>query len=396
MVVAGLEERVEALHPLHPDDACRRSRAAARGRCAARRSRSAAGARRRTACATGRGRRCRGPRPPTSAASAPRRRAGCIGAPSHGRVILYRLRRTARRSSAKRDQVRQRLCDSMPNARPRRSTGSPLARLQRHTADGVALHPARVRRGPQLAVLARTALTRPSDHGGATVTSWPRRRRSAIVVVAEARLDGQRPRLEAARVERRDQMVGVPLGRVDRLLQVEPAVDVADERRAAPTAPAGRRPACRRRATAPRRAGRGPATASFAAAFPGASDDGRPSSSQNICARVPSGQPSAGIVGELCSQPPLGVAESRFPNRSATSRWTVSPRVGSPAPSTAPAPLDERRQAPEPRPELAARVLADQRAALGGVLPREQPVERHARRRRSSRRGRRTRASPPR
>ena len=39
------------------------------------------------------------------------------------------------------------------------------------------------------------------------------------------------------------------------------------------------------------------------------------------------------MVGELCSQPPLGVAERRFPKRSATSRWTVSPRVGSPAPS---------------------------------------------------------------
>src|SRR5437762_2067743 len=65
----------------------------------------------------------------------------------------------------------------------------------------------------------------------------------------------------------------------------------------------------------------------------GTSDEASPSSSQNICARVPSGQPSVGITGELCSQPPEGVAENRFPNRSATSRWTVSPRVGSPVPS---------------------------------------------------------------
>ena len=110
--------------------------------------------------------------------------------------------------------------------------------------------------------------------------------------------------------------------------------------------------------------------------FRGASDDGNPSSSQNICARVPSGQPSAGIVGELCSQPPLGVAESMFPNRSATSTWTVSPRVGSPAPISAPPSDDERRQAPEPRPQLAARVVADQQPPLVGVLAGEQPVER--------------------
>ncbi len=31
------------------------------------------------------------------------------------------------------------------------------------------------------------------------------------------------------------------------------------------------------------------------------------------------------MTGELCSQPPLGVADTRLPNRSATSRWQVSP-----------------------------------------------------------------------
>ena len=34
------------------------------------------------------------------------------------------------------------------------------------------------------------------------------------------------------------------------------------------------------------------------------------------------------MTGELCSQPPLGVADTMFPNRSATSRWQVSPRDG--------------------------------------------------------------------
>ena len=31
------------------------------------------------------------------------------------------------------------------------------------------------------------------------------------------------------------------------------------------------------------------------------------------------------MTGEDCSQPPLGVADTMLPNRSATSRWQVSP-----------------------------------------------------------------------
>ena len=50
--------------------------------------------------------------------------------------------------------------------------------------------------------------------------------------------------------------------------------------------------------------------------FPGSSEFGSPSVSQNICARVPRLNPSPGISGELCSQPPLGVAETMLPNRS--------------------------------------------------------------------------------
>ena len=47
---------------------------------------------------------------------------------------------------------------------------------------------------------------------------------------AHPRLERERFRREAARVEGRDQMVGVELGRVDRRLQVETEVDVAQER----------------------------------------------------------------------------------------------------------------------------------------------------------------------
>jgi len=36
---------------------------------------------------------------------------------------------------------------------------------------------------------------------------------------------------------------------------------------------------------------------------------------------------SAAFFGELCNQPPLGVAEMMLPHRSTTSTWHVSPRV---------------------------------------------------------------------
>src|SRR5487761_1158849 len=58
--------------------------------------------------------------------------------------------------------------------------------------------------------------------------------------------------------------------------------------------------------------------------LPGASVAGSPGVRVNICARVPRQKPSPGMTGELCSQPPLGVAATRFPNRSATSRWQAT------------------------------------------------------------------------
>src|SRR6516225_900946 len=59
--------------------------------------------------------------------------------------------------------------------------------------------------------------------------------------------------------------------------------------------------------------------------LPGASVAGRPGVRVNICARVPRQKPRPGMIGEDCSQPPLGVADTMLPNRSATSRWQVSP-----------------------------------------------------------------------
>ena len=63
---------------------------------------------------------------------------------------------------------------------------------------------------------------------------------------------------------------------------------------------------------------------------PGRSELASPSSSQSIWARVPRQKPRPGTTGELCSQPPLGVAATRLPCRSTTSTWQeVSPKVGS-------------------------------------------------------------------
>src|SRR4051812_38344428 len=76
--------------------------------------------------------------------------------------------------------------------------------------------------------------------------------------------------------------------------------------------------------------------------LPGARELGRPGSSQNIWARVPRGKPRSGTTGELCSQPPDGVAATMLPQRSTASTWQVSPRVvpwastvGSPIPAGA-------------------------------------------------------------
>ena len=82
VVVAGLEEDVEALHALHPAQRRRRARAGGRGPCGARPSRWAGGTRSTKGCRpTGRGRRCRGLPPPRSAASAPRRPGGGKASP---------------------------------------------------------------------------------------------------------------------------------------------------------------------------------------------------------------------------------------------------------------------------------------------------------------------------
>ena len=203
-----------------------------------------------------------------------------------------------------------------------------------------------------------------------------------------------RPRPRLPRVERLREVVGVEHRRVDRLLRRSGRSGRARGRRRATTGPAGRRRACRRRALAVAAGERG--RERRARPLAGASELGRPSSSQNICARVPRQKPSPGITGEPCSQPPLGVAETALPKRSTTSTWHVSPRVGSPVPGSAPHLRDVR----EPRlaaaraagPQLARGVVADEPAPLVRVRGAEADRRAGRRRRRTRPRGRRRRA----
>ena len=126
---------------------------------------------------------------------------------------------------------------------------------------------------------------------------------------------------------------------------------------------------------------------------PPTSDAGSPSSSQNICARVPRQNPSPSIAGELWSQPPLGVAETRLPKRSVTSRWQVSPRVARPRRGAA-AHRGDRRQPPAEPGRSSPEASSPTSARRAVRVPRESssPAAPAPNRRRTPR-GPRTRAS---
>ena len=244
-------------------------------------------------------------------------------------------------------------------------------------ADGVALHPARVRGGLQLVALARDR-AHPAERP---------RRRHGHVVAAPAQV-GERPRrrtaprpsANAARTrEGRTTRSGDRYA--TRARRSPPAGRARGRRggraRAAPTAPAGRRPACRRRATAPRRAARAPATASSAVAFPARATTAIP--------------PRARTSARACR------AASRAPGSSASSaasRRSASPRACSrtgrrrrrgrcrraSARRLRPAhrrPSTSAGSRPSPGRSSPLASLADQLPPLGGVLPGEQPVERN-------------------
>ena len=261
------------------------------------------------------------------------------------------------------------------------------------TTDRVALHPAGVRARLEQAVgLARDRADAPErprrPERARRARAAAGRRRSASRSAPRARASAARP--HAGRTTRSGGRCGTPArrsppegrargrrdaGSVQRplLLLVAAGRAPRDVRLAVPKREARRERRARPRTRPQRR--------------------GSPSSSQNICARVPSGQPSAGMTGELWSQPPLGVAETMFPKRSATSRCTVSPRVGSPEPGTATA-SRMRGNRPSPGSYHGGRLLADERPPLRPCT-RGRAACRAGRppRRRRARRGPRTRAS---
>ena len=154
----------------------------------------------------------------------------------------------------------------------------------------------------------------------------------------------------------------------------------------------------------------GRASAWSAAAGPGPARTPAPPRARTSASGCRGRSPSSGMVGELCSQPPLGVAEIMLPHRSTTSTWQVSPRVtpsgttvGSPvvgvagaAAAAQPGPARMPRAAARARPGWPGRSSqearpADQGGALGGVRRGEQGLQRRRPPRRRTRpRGRRT------
>src|SRR5580700_4136688 len=76
-----------------------------------------------------------------------------------------------------------------------------------------------------------TALTRPSDQAGRTLTRWPRRLDHGS---ADPRLDVEHTGLRLARVERGRHVRGVERREVDRLLQVHAERQVVEEEQQRP------------------------------------------------------------------------------------------------------------------------------------------------------------------
>ena len=221
VVEAGLEEDVVALHPARAHDRVgereleRVTQVQVAGHVR-RRVRD-----RRSSRASGPGRRCSDPPPPRSAASVPRRPAACREGPSSRAILASR-----------------REC----NSGTLRSRGGCSQSL---TADGVALHAARIRRRPQLAVVLATAghaAERPCRR--ATVTSWPRARSSSIPAASHLPSSASEPRRPAA--GQKDEISGRCgiSGASIASCRFSPR-STWRGRRGTPTGPAGPRPACR-------------------------------------------------------------------------------------------------------------------------------------------------------
>ena len=211
-------------------------------------------------------------------------------------------------------------------------------------------------------------------------------------------------------------MLAVPGRRVDRLLQVHAAMDMAQEHLGDPLVllvAARRAPAHVRLAVAMGEGRRQRGARPLArrqrapAGLPRARTSGR------ACR---AGSRARASTGEPCSQPPDGVAETMLPSLSTMSKCTVSPLIWPMRPTVgSPAPLAATRGARRRRPaqlhhaaiavDLARPLLErragriDQLAPVGVVGVRQQGLHRHVdelRDRRRRPRGRRRRACSPR
>ena len=270
-------------------------------------------------------------------------------------------------------------CDTRPRAQPRGWSHAAKRANDRRRSPACRAGSRAPRSNPSGA--RETALRRPSDQSSTTHDVVPARAQRVDRVRRHPALDLDPPRLGLARIERAREVRRVEHRRVDRRLQVAPVHRVGEEELERPLVllvAAGRaerqhRPVVAHRQRRRQRRPRPP---------PAHQRRRQPLlEPEHLRARAEA-EAEPAIAGELCSQPPLGVADTRLPKRSATSRWQVSPRVGSPAPAAArTAARPHGRQPPaEPRAQLARGLVAHQRPPRRRVPGREQPLQRHRRR----------------
>ena len=188
-------------------------------------------------------------------------------------------------------------------------TGRP-GRRWLSAAGGVALHAARVGGGVAGCPSRRaTALIRPSDHAGRTLTTWPRRAAPSITCSPTRDSTSSGPGCARAGRTRTACASEWNAGKSIACCRFIAEVHVVEEEPQRPLVllvAAGR---AERQVRLAVRAAPASALSVVRGRLPGASVAGSPGSSANICARVPRQKPSSGMTGEDCSQPPLGVAD---------------------------------------------------------------------------------------
>ena len=201
----------------------------------------------------------------------------------------------------------------------------------------------------------RAPTDRPSDQSSPLLDRVAARRQLAQHRVVETTLHHQLARPRRARPEAARPVLGMKSRRVDRLLDGHAVMHHAQEKDQRPLVlllAARRAERHPRLAVAQRETGRQRGARPLA----GRQAVGNPSRSQNICPRVPMQNPSSGITGDDCSQPPEGVALTMLPcaidhvDMAGVGADHAEPRHGRLAGAGAPAPARRaaRRRDPPP------------------------------------------------